>query len=239
MKNIHIIILVLFCISCNNQNPQEKELIVAKRNTIPEGYVVHNIELLYELGTISLATPKEYDTLYGWVNMSDICIEDKYMQRIANKNYSLLNENGAFFRREFDSVKQITIGQSFPHCFYYKIPAYKIDPSINQNLRVNKFAENPSALIEIDEIRNINGREIAIFACFSSFEGLDYANVIINFVINGQICLINCECICSDCSSFISEMDSSINTLQIVEGKGYLSQSERNVLSFISNFENF
>jgi hypothetical protein len=159
------------------------------------------------------------------------------MYRFANKNYTLLNENGGFFRRNYDSIKQITIEQRFPYCFYSKIPDYKIDSSINLNLRESKFLEDPSVLIELDEVRIINGKEIGIFGSYSSFENHDYANVYIHFVINGQICIIECECACSDCSSFISEIDKSINTIQIVEGKGYLLPSGRTVLSFIRYFE--
>ncbi|MDL2308274.1 hypothetical protein LJC68_01745 [Bacteroidales bacterium OttesenSCG-928-B11] len=157
MKNLvlSMIILLSLCACCHKEAP------------VPLGYVKHRVALKNDLGELMISLPQEFDTTYSWTNFSDYYCGDTEMFRIANKNYSLLQETGIFYSTP-DSLCQMTIGQlSHKECNdSVVIDASFMDMMVERYKQIYTITDSGGNFAEIKifarELRKIDGRSFVI-----------------------------------------------------------------------------
>ncbi len=156
MKNNILIlgIILIAAYSCNNQT------VKSNNDQIPLDYIEHKINLKNYLGVLTLCLPPEFDTTYFWTNYSDYYCGDVEMYRIANKEYSLLQETGMFQKAFPDSLYQVTIEHSKNIGCDDTI---EIDAQLLEHMIERYISIDPSNMeIFIKELKNINGKKYMV-----------------------------------------------------------------------------
>ena len=194
----------MICITisaCNIKNSDEQ---------IPSNYIEHRINLKNDLGELTIKLPSEFDTTYSWTNYSDYYCGDREMFRIANKNYTLLQENGAFYNVIPDSLYQMTIEQlRHIECG---------DSIIIDNTTLESMTEkyiaiySSSTKIFVKELRRIHERDYLIIG--SNLRKETRLNIMT--AINGHYILIDFIYQGKQCGQeFVDKINKSLNTIKI------------------------
>ncbi|HNP53051.1 MAG TPA: hypothetical protein PKK69_00470 [Ferruginibacter sp.] len=211
MKNIFFLSLILF--SCKQKIPRSKEF--------QEFSDTINLQLIDSLGNISMAIPKNFDTSYRWIHMSDCgkpCDKEKY--RFQPKSYPVIRENGMIWNKPTDSVMRITVSHTLDFPFQdldtnaiisYNHPFIKKQLSLDPNYPPIIF----------DTILSVHRRIFSVFYMKQS-DSIVKQNILAVTTIKGNHLRIEYELFTkrgdSTIPSFFNKTLKLINTIRVSKG---------------------
>jgi hypothetical protein len=172
------------------------------------------IDLINNLGQISLLVPSNMDTFCTWVNTSDYDCGDKQQFRYSNSDYDLLLEAAYNFFEVPDSMYQLTVAQpKYDKCKdYFKIT---IDNDFLEDWKALELINNPKTEILFADLEEFNDRQFAVMAERESMNGMNEISLIAFTVIEGQLVSLGYTCYASNCDGFIDDMKESLRTIKI------------------------
>jgi hypothetical protein len=122
------------------------------------------VDLINNLGHVSIQLPLELDTFYSWTNQSDYRDGNLIQYRFANNKCTLLKESGTFYLIDFDTVQLYQL--TFSHLQYLdsntKI-TYKIDKVFVDDYASRVLQENKNTNWIYKNTARINNRDYAVF----------------------------------------------------------------------------
>lgn len=202
MKYIIIIILALIISSCTFENK------------VPNGYKVHKLFLKNNLCTISIFLPSDFDTTYFWTKTSDNPCGYLEMYRIANKQYSLLKEDGYFYFETPDSLKQLTVF----HMKYRRQcedTTQAIDINFLEQSAKNFSLLHPEEELIIKELNTIHKRVFSVIGFHTNNKNKYNTLVTLSTVINKQIIVFQFKYLGTKSIDFVENVRKSINSIII------------------------
>jgi hypothetical protein len=180
----------------------------------PNGYINHTVELKNNIGQLTIALHQQIDTTYSWTNFSDNGCDHLEIYRLANKDYSLLKENGFIYTVQPDSLYQLTISQNKE--LGCPDADFKIDEDFLNYMADKERSMDPRMTFEKQELRTINNRKYAILLYESILLKHQKNKVLKAYTkVDGELVLLEFVCYSSNCNDFVDSMEKSLKTIEI------------------------
>ena len=160
MKTLIIISAIFFLYSCNEAHTSNIHISTHRKTW--------DIPLSDSLGNLQIVLPKNFDTMFNWVQYSDCgdgCAKIAY--RIQQKGLPIFKENGFIYFPLKDSVEQFTIKHAklfSPWPFYDTL----LVRQFSGKLKSEAYEANSQSFL-IDTIMTIGKQHFAAVA-FTSFD---------------------------------------------------------------------
>lgn len=214
--DILIIILVGYCLSCNNSGNKERALKELK---------MVEVNLDDSLGVISFEVPIRYDTGFSWIHYSDCntCHIQKY--RFQSKETPILKESGFYWNMPKDSVDRFTIEYNKdPLSPGIRIDTVKVVS--NHHFIEQEKSENRNLEMIWDTTYKINDRYFTLVE-MEKPDSIYKMKLSACTTINGNDIYLSCELISGNDElrrNFFSRSIHLINSIMIKNGRRSIDQ---------------
>jgi|GEM_PF-2442116 len=202
-------VLVTACSHTNNQK-QETLSEDAKAQALDlTGYSKRNIQLINQLGSISIYLPTALDTFYTYADFGDYHCGETKQYRFASKKFGPGHNLEDAYSDPTDSLCQLTIVQT-----------YNRDCETNITIDSNLFNAMKKDKTHKYSMLDARGKKIIVGVLEGQQNIMDIAEVNGVTSISGRPVRFNFQCYKKDGRNFVKQMLISLKSLEVKEDGG-------------------
>jgi hypothetical protein len=212
MKGSFFIFFVLVLLSSCGNGSQKQE-------TIPEGmkaqaldltgYSKRNIQLINQLGSISIYLPLAFDTFYTYADFGEYHCGETKQYRFASKKFGLGHDIEDSYSDPADSLCQLTIVQTYDRDCETNIT---IDSTLLNSMKKDKThtytmldAKGKKIIAGVQEVQQ-DIMDVAVIDAITS--------------VSGRQVKFHFQCYKKDAGNFVNQMLTSLKSLEVKEDGG-------------------